>query len=92
MAEEYENIRMYLVMIVSYAFDFIHSEDKVAGYGSGGYGTSACIGTLQGILRNLPYIKSLGYNTLWVTPPFNSYRGEPDANGTVNVKLDATGY
>jgi hypothetical protein len=92
MAEEYEKIRMYMVMIVSYAFDFVSNGDKGAGYGSGGYGTSACIGTLRGILRNLGYIKSLGYNTLWITPPFNSYRGEPDANGMVNIRLDATGY
>jgi glycosidase len=57
-----------------------------------GYGTSHHKGDLRGIINSLDYIKSQGMNAVWLTPVFDSYAGTPNSSGSVNLKLDATGY
>jgi glycosidase len=81
-----DNLKIFLVMVSP----FNHSEGPL-GYGTG-YGPSAHIGTIKGIRDALPYIKSTGANAIWHTPVFDSKAGEPDSSGTVNYKLDSTGY
>ncbi|ELP85299.1 alpha-amylase, putative [Entamoeba invadens IP1] len=74
---QFDNLRIYQVMVSSF-----QNGDPKTGYGIG-YGPSAHKGDLRGIIKAIPYIKSLGMNTLWMTPIFNS-------NG--NSLLDSTGY
>ncbi|HWV16263.1 MAG TPA: alpha-amylase family glycosyl hydrolase [Cellvibrio sp.] len=74
------NLRMYQVMVES----FVNGDDSINM--NTGYGTSHHKGDLQGVIKSLGYIKSLGVNTLWLTPIFDS------TNGGNPSQLDATGY
>lgn len=73
----FNNLRIYEVMVES----FVDGDPRV-GMGAG-YGTSHHQGDLRGIIKSLDYIKSMGFNALWITPIFFT-------GGT--SKLDATGY
>lgn len=74
------NLRTYQVMVEA----FINGDDSINM--NTGYGTSHHKGDLQGIINSLDYIKSLGVNTLWLTPVFDS------SNGGSPSQMDATGY
>lgn len=78
------NLRMYQVMVESFI-----DADSNADYGTG-YGTSHHKGDIAGITASLDYIKSLGMNTVWLTPIFESIATE-DQNEWID-RLDATGY
>jgi hypothetical protein len=80
------DIRIFQIMVES----FIHRGEKT-GYGCG-YGSSHHLGDLAGIRAAIPYIKSTGADTLWLTPVFDSDARTPDAKGKVDCRLDATGY
>ena len=63
--------------------------DPAKGFGDG-YGTSHHRGDLKGVTQSLDYIKSSGFNAIWLTPVFHSV---PIAGQDVWAdKLDATGY
>ena len=79
-AEDFNNIRMYQVMVSSF-----QDGDSSIGYGTG-YGPSHHRGDLRGIINALDYIKDLGFNALWMTPIFDSANGQGGAN------LQSTGY
>ncbi|GLS91020.1 glycosidase [Psychromonas marina] len=78
------NLRTYQVMVESFI-----DADSSANYGTG-YGTSHHNGDIAGITASLDYIKSLGMNTIWLTPIFKStpITGQDDWAD----RLDATGY
>jgi len=78
------NLRMYQVMVESFV-----DGDKDIGYGTG-YGTSHHNGDIAGITASLDYIKSLGMNTVWLTPIFASVA--VDGQDEWIDRLDATGY
>ncbi len=78
---EFNNLRIYQVMVESFI-----DGDPERNYDTG-YGPSHHKGDLKGITKALPYIKSLGVNAIWLTPIFDSEKG----NGG-NPRLDATGY
>ncbi|MFT6986574.1 MAG: glycosidase [Psychromonas sp.] len=78
------NLRMYQVMVESFVDD-----DKNVGYGTG-YGTSHHNGDIAGVTASLDYIKSLGMNTVWLTPIFDSVA--VDGQNDWIDRLDATGY
>jgi len=84
MMEKSNDLRIYQVMVESFV-----DGDNTIGHGTG-YGTSHHNGDLQGIIDSLDYIQSLGMNTIWMTPIFES---EPldDQNHWAD-RLDATGY
>ena len=73
----FNDLRIYQVMVESYM-----DGDPNCNYNTG-YGPSDHKGDLKGIIKALPYIKSLGMNAIWLTPIF-------DSDGT--TRLDATGY
>lgn len=75
--DEFNNLIIYQIMVESY-----QDGDKNCDYNAG-YGPSNHKGDLKGIIKALPYIKSLGMNSIWLTPIF-------DSDG--DSKLDATGY
>ncbi len=75
------DLRIYQVMVES----FVNGDNKT-NYDQG-YGTSHHKGDLQGVIDSLDYIKSLNVNAIWMTPVFDSCKGEAG-----NIKLDATGY
>ena len=79
-AEDFNNIRMYQVMVSSF-----QDGDSSIGYGQG-YGPSHHNGDLKGIINSLDYIKNLGFNALWMTPIFDS------TGGTGGTLLQSTGY
>lgn len=74
------NLRTYQIMVEA----FVNGDDSINM--NTGYGTSQHKGDLQGVINSLDYIKSLGVNTLWLTPVFDSTNG-----GNPN-QMDATGY
>lgn len=78
------NLRMYQIMVEAFI-----DGDSSANYNTA-YGPSHHKGDLQGIINSLPYLKSLGVNTVWMTPVFASTR----VNGQDQWadRLDATGY
>lgn len=78
------DLRIYQVMVES----FVNGDPNI-GHGTG-YGTSHHNGDLQGIIDSLDYIKSLGMNTIWLTPVFNSV--PVDGQNHWADRLDATGY
>lgn len=75
------HLRIYQVMVESFM-----DGDPERGYGEG-YGLSHHQGDLRGIINALPYIKSLGVNAIWMTPIFDSGKGEGK-----NIGWEATGY
>ena len=75
------DLRMYQVMVES----FVNGDDTI-NYDVG-YGPSNHKGDLQGIIKNLDYIKSLNVNAIWLTPVFNSC-----GSSVTDKKLAATGY
>lgn len=78
------NLRTYQVMVEA----FINGDDSINM--NAGYGTSHHKGDLQGIINSLDYIKSLGVNTLWLTPVFETVKNSnQDIWGDMT---DATGY
>ena len=83
-AEAACNLRMYQVMVESFV-----DADSAAGHGTG-YGTSHHNGDLAGVTASLDYIKSLGINTIWLTPIFESIAR--DGQDHWADRLDATGY
>ena len=78
------DLRMYQVMVESFI-----DADSNANYGTG-YGTSHHKGDIAGITASLDYIKSLGMNTVWLTPIFESIKIAGQNDGI--DRLDATGY
>lgn len=78
------NLRMYQIMVESFV-----DGDNSANYGTG-YGTSHHNGDLAGVTASLDYIKSLGVNTIWLTPIFESIAR--DGQDEWADRLDATGY
>ena len=74
-------IRMYQIMVEAF-----NNGDDYRNYNVG-YGTSDHKGDIQGVIDQLDYIKSAGFNAIWLTPVFQS----ADL-GTVVKPLDATGY
>jgi|GEM_PF-758007 len=74
------NLRTYQIMVEA----FINGDDTINM--NTGFGTSHHKGDLQGVINSLDYIKSLGVNTIWLTPVFDSTNG-----GSANND-DATGY
>lgn len=78
------NLRIYQIMVESFV-----DGDAKANFGTG-YGTSHHNGDLAGITASLDYIKSLGFNGIWLTPIFESV---PIAGQDHWAdRLDATGY
>ncbi len=57
----------------------VDSTGKLSGYGTSEQLRKSCGGTLQGIIRNLDYIRELGCTALWLSPVFennaDSYHG-----------------
>ncbi len=82
------DLRIYQVMVESFI-----DGGSTADYGVG-YGPSHHRGDLKGIIKALPYIKSLGMNAVWLTPIFDSGRGIPlkGEGSEPDLRLDATGY
>lgn len=78
------NLRMYQVMVESFI-----DADSSANFGTA-YGTSHHKGDIAGITASLDYIKSLGMNTVWLTPVFESVKKEGQDSWI--DRLDATGY
>lgn len=78
------NLRMYQIMVEAFI-----DGDSSANYNTA-YGPSHHKGDLQGIINSLPYIKSLGVNTIWMTPVFAStpLNGQDPSID----RLDGTGY
>lgn len=74
---DWNELRIYQIMVSSF-----QDGDSSVGYGTG-YGPGPHNGDLQGIIKALDYIKSLGMNAIWLTPIFTS-----DGTG----QLDSTGY
>jgi len=83
---EFCDLRIYQVMVESFV-----DGDPNRNYNAG-YGTSHHRGDIRGIINSLDYMKSIGMNAVWLTPVFDSYAGQPNSSGSVNLKLDATGY
>lgn len=75
--QTFQSLRTYHVMVESFV------DGSPAHDANVGYGTSHHKGDLRGIIKSLDYIKSLGYNSLWLTPFFTT-------GG--NTQLDTTGY
>ncbi len=75
------DLRMYQIMVEAY----VNGDDSI-NYNTG-YGPSEHKGDLQGIIDSLDYIAGTGVNAIWLTPVFNSCKGE-----TSDAKLEATGY
>ena len=76
-SQDFNSLRIYQIMVEA----FQDSDGK--GFNQG-YGASSHKGDLQGILKSLDYIKSLGVNAIWLTPIFQST--------TCSEALQATGY
>ncbi len=74
-------LRIFQIMVES----FRNGDDSI-NYNVG-YGTSDHKGDIQGVIDSLDYIKSLGMNTIWLTPVFESVSLSESAK-----QLDATGY
>lgn len=66
----FNKLSIYEIMISSF-----QDGNPNLGYGIG-YGPSHFQGDLQGIINSLEYIKDLGINTIWITPPFDSTNGQ----------------
>ena len=84
MMEKSNHLRIYQIMVES----FVDGDPNI-GHGTG-YGPSHHNGDLQGIIDSLDYIQSLGMNTIWMTPIFESAPIEGQDHWA--DKLDATGY
>ncbi len=84
----FNQLRMYQIMVESF-----QDGDSTRNYDTG-YGTSHHGGDLRGIIKALPYIKSLEVNAIWLTPIFDSDKGTPryEPYYEPDIKLDATGY
>lgn len=77
---EFNKLSIYEVMIAAY-----QDGDPTIGYGIG-YGPGSFKGDLQGVINGLDYIKSLGVNAIWLTPPFDC------TNGQGGPVLQSSGY
>mmetsp|Transcript_61908 Transcript_61908/g.156569 ORF Transcript_61908/g.156569 Transcript_61908/m.156569 type:complete len:651 (-) Transcript_61908:55-2007(-) len=44
-------------------------------------GNNWCNGTLRGITAHLPYIKGMGFDCIWVTPPVKNFDGDDGQSG-----------
>lgn len=75
------DLRIYQIMVES----FIDGDPK-RDYNTG-YGPSSHKGDLKGVIRAIPYIKSLNMNAIWLTPVFESAKEDEEPS-----MLDATGY
>lgn len=84
-----DDMRIYLFFVTPYRRGL--SENPSTGYGQC-YAPSFNNGNLVGITEALPYVKAMGYNMIWITPVMDSNAGQPNASGTVDLKLDSTGY
>lgn len=78
------NLRIYQVMTESFADGDSNADFRT------GYGPSTHKGDLAGITASLDYIKSLGFNAIWLTPIF--YSAPLVAQDEWADRLDATGY
>jgi cyclomaltodextrinase / maltogenic alpha-amylase / neopullulanase len=62
----------------------------------GGYGPGPHTGDIEGVIGALEHIKAMGFNTIWLTPIFDTKAGSPqlrpDGSRPVNTRLDGTGY
>lgn len=77
---KFNDLTIYEIMLAAY-----QDGDPTIGYGIG-YGPSMFKGDLQGVINGLEYIKSLGVNAIWLTPPFDCTYGQ---GGPV---LQSSGY
>lgn len=83
--KEFCDLRVYQIMVES----FKHGEKGAPGY-SIAWGPSEHYGNIRGIIDSLEYIKSVGVNTIWLTPIFETK--QIDNQDITYNKLDATGY
>ncbi|MGN0901922.1 MAG: alpha-amylase family glycosyl hydrolase [Succinivibrio sp.] len=79
--DKYADLRIYQIMVES----FIDGDPK-RGYKTG-YGNSSHEGDLKGVIKAIPYIRSLNMNAIWITPIFESAKEDEEP-----TMLDATGY
>lgn len=79
--DKFADLRIYQVMVES----FLNGDDSI-NYDTG-YGPSDHKGDLKGVIKAIPYIKSLGMNAIWLTPIFESAKIDEKPS-----MLDATGY
>lgn len=83
-ASELCDLRIFHIMTEAFV-----DGDPAKGFGDG-YGTSHHRGDLAGVTQSLDYIKTSGFNAIWLTPVFHS---APITGQDVWAdKLDATGY
>ncbi|CAK0799709.1 unnamed protein product [Prorocentrum cordatum] len=68
---------IYLIMIDRFAREGGYS----AGDDSKCSGSNWCNGTLRGITLHLPYIKRMGFDCIWVTPPIKNFDGYDGQSG-----------
>lgn len=84
------DLRIYQAFVGTFV-DGSSEHNPVDGYGPGPH-----TGDIQGLIGALQHIKSMGFNTIWLTPIFETKAGEPqlrpDSSRHVNTRLDGTGY
>ncbi len=86
----YCDLRIYQVNVGTFV-DGSPDYNPVAGFGPGPH-----TGDIEGVTGALDHIKALGFNSVWLTPIFESAAGQPQAriggSGETNTRLDGTGY
>ncbi len=78
-SSDFRDLRIYQIMVSSF-----QDGDPNIGYNDG-YGPGSFNGDLQGVYDSLSYIKSMGFNAIWMTPIFDSTSGG-------DYRLNSTGY
>jgi cyclomaltodextrinase / maltogenic alpha-amylase / neopullulanase len=84
------DLRIYQVNVSSFV-DGSPEHNALAGFGPGPH-----TGDIEGVTGALGHIKAMGFNTIWLTPIFDSKAGSPqlrpDGSTAINARLDGTGY
>ena len=84
------DLRIYQVNVGTFV-DGSPDHNPVSGFGPGPH-----TGDIEGVIAALSHIKGLGFNTIWLTPIFDTAVGQPQArisgSNEVNTRLDGTGY
>jgi cyclomaltodextrinase / maltogenic alpha-amylase / neopullulanase len=84
------DLRIYQVNVGTFV-DGSPDHNPISGYGPGPH-----TGDIAGVFGALEHIKALGFNTIWLTPIFDSAAGQPQSRvggrADTNPKLDGTGY
>ena len=84
------DLRIYQIYVGTFV-DGSPEHDPKSGYGPGPHK-----GDIVGIIGALDHIKALGFNTIWLTPIFDTHAGQPQSRAfgppQINRKLDGTGY